>query len=185
MPEERQPTSRRRAVRIAVRVVVPVAFALSLLYLFTDVIRFGYIVSGSMEPTLMPGEYYIVRLHAYDDNTRPARGDIVVFEGPDGSPYVKRVVGLPDDLIYILGGNVWLDGRWLAEPYLKERPGVAPPIAVAVPEGQVFVLGDNRNFSEDSRDYGPVPVSKIMGRVTRIVWPLGRARTLAPPDYGR
>jgi len=183
MSASAQPAARRRALRIAIRVVVPVVFALSLYYLFTHVIRFGYIVSGSMEPTLEQGEYYVVRLHAYRNQSLPERGQIIVFEGPDGSPYVKRVVGLPGDRLYIVGGNVWLNGGWLTEPYLKERPGLSPPITLEMPEDRVFVLGDNRNLSEDSRDYGPVPADNIIGLVTRIVWPLRQARVLAPPDH--
>lgn len=175
--------SGRRALRVTIRIVVPVVFALSLYHLFTDVIRFGYVVSRSMEPTLKPGEYYIVSLHAYRDGTRPRRGDIIVFTGPDGLPYVKRVVGLPGDRLYLVGGMVWVNGGRLTEPYLKEQPGLGPPLALKVPADRVFVLGDNRNFSEDSRDYGPVPLDQIMGRVTRIIWPLRHARTPAPPGY--
>lgn len=184
MSASTQPAAGRRTLRITIRVVVPIVFALALYYLFTQVIRFGYVVSGSMEPELQPGEYYVVRLHAFRDRSLPKRGQIIVFEGPDGSPYVKRVVGLPGDRLYIVGGNVWLNGRWLNEPYLKERPGLSPPIALQIPEDRVFVLGDNRNFSEDSRDYGPVPAANIMGLVTRVVWPLRRARPLTAPDYG-
>lgn len=172
-----------RALRIGMRLVVPAVFALALYHVFTDVIRFGYIMSKSMEPTLTVGEYYIIRLHPYEGQTRPQRGEIIVFTGPDGSPYVKRVIGLPGDRLYLLGGVVWLNGQRLSEPYVKEPPKMGRPVAVRVPTDHVFVLGDNRNLSEDSRDYGPVPLSRVIGSVTRVVWPLRQARKLTPPDY--
>ncbi len=170
-------------MRVVVRVVVPVVFAFSLWYVFTHVIRFGYIVSRSMEPTLKIGEYYIVRLHDYGGDDSPRRGDIIVFTGADGAPYVKRVIGLGGERFLIAGGNVWLDGGWLREPYLKEQPDLAPPVLVTVPEGSVYVMGDNRNLSEDSRDAGPLPLDQIMGRVTRVVWPLDQIRRFGRVQY--
>jgi len=183
MPAPTEPARRPRGALVAVRVVVPVVFALSLWYLFTNVIRFGYIVSTSMEPTLLVGDYYIVRLHAYTAQRPPQRGDVIVFVAADGDPYVKRVIGLSGERFLVFGGSVWLDGRWLPEPYLKERPGLAPPVAVTVPAGSVYVMGDNRNFSADSRDAGPVPLEQIMGRVIRIVWPSDRMRVMEPIAY--
>jgi len=183
MPASAEPTRRRRGVRLAVRIVVPVLFAFSLWYLFTHVIRFGYTISGSMEPTLEIGDYYVVRLHAYDARHRPRRGDIIVFAAADGDAYVKRVVGLSGERFVVVGGNVLLNGRWLSEPYLKEQPGGGSPVAVTVPEDSVYVMGDNRNVSADSRDDGPVPGDRIMGRVTRIAWPLDHARVFGAVSY--
>jgi len=183
MPRSDEPTRTRRHVRVAVRVGVPVVFAFSLWYVFTHVIRLGYIISGSMEPTLKIGEYYTVRLHDYNGDDSPRRGDIIVFTAADGEPYVKRVVGLGGERFLVVGGNVWLDGQWLREPYLKEQPELAPPVLVAVPEGSVYVMGDNRNFSEDSRDAGPLPLDQIMGRVTRVVWPLNQMRSFGRVQY--
>ncbi len=183
MPESRPPADRRRAVRIAVRIVMPVLFALSLWFTFTHIVRFGYVVSSSMEPALQVGDYYTVRLDSYRADRRPERGDVIVYAGPDGAPYVKRVIGLGGDPLVLVGGRVWFQDRWLREPYVKERPFVSPPRSLVVPRGSVFVLGDNRNLSEDSRDYGPVPLERVMGRATKIVWPLERACSLERVEY--
>ncbi len=183
MSPSAEPIRRRRGALVAVRVVVPVVFAFSLWYLFTHVVRFGYVVSRSMEPTLQVADYYLLRLHAYDLEHPPQRGDLIVFTAPDGTPWVKRVIGLGGERLLVAGGNVWLNGKWLPEPYLKERPRVAPPMPAEVPEGSVYVMGDNRNLSEDSRDDGPVPVDQIMGRVIRIVWPPDRARVFETVRY--
>ncbi len=173
----------KRGVRVALRVVVPVAFAVLLWYLFTHVARFGTVVSSSMEPTLQIGDYYVLRLDAYDDEAVPQRGDIVVYTGPDGAKYVKRVIAVGNDRVGIAFGRVWLNDRWLKEPYIKERQFPEPPLLGQVPPGHVFVLGDNRNLSEDSRDYGPIPTDRIIGRVNRILWPIGRIRNLGPVEY--
>ncbi|MGD9498505.1 MAG: signal peptidase I [Armatimonadota bacterium] len=183
MPESAQPRRRARGLRLLVRVAVPVLFAASLTYVFTRVIRFGYVVSSSMEPALQVGDFYIVRLDAYRDGSQPRRGDVVVYAGPDDEPYVKRVVGLGGELLWLVGGRVWLADGWLREPYVKELPSPDWPVLVRVPEGSVFVLGDNRNLSEDSRDHGPVPLSRLLGRATRVVWPLGHLKVLADVDY--
>lgn len=185
MSEALSTSPRRRGLRIAVRVVVPLLFALALWHLFTHVVRFGYVTSRSMEPTLQPGDYYILALNAYREGSVPERGDIIVYYNYDGTPYVKRVIARGGETIILIGGRVWLNGALLAEPYLKERPFPARPIAVTVPQNHVFVLGDNRNLSEDSRDLGPIPLDRVMGRVTRIVWPLSRARVFTPVNYSR
>jgi signal peptidase I len=161
-------------MRVATRVLIPVAFAGLLWFLLTDVLRFGTVVSDSMSPTLEIGDYYILRLDTYANGQEPRRGDVVVFYGPDSEAYVKRVIGVENDLIGIAGGRVWLNQKWLVEPYLKEQPVTEIPLAVRIPEDHLFVLGDNRNQSEDSRDYGPIPVEVVLGRVTDTVWPPSR-----------
>jgi len=173
----------RRGLRIAVRVVVPLLFALGMWYMFTHMVRFGNVPSKSMEPTLQPNDWYVLRLDAYRHHG-PRHGDTIVFIGADGAPYLKRVIAVPGDKVAIVGGIVWLNGKPLDEPYIKERQLVESPIAGTVPADSYFVLGDNRNESADSRDTGFVPAGAIMGRATRIIWPLGRARSLALPAAG-
>jgi signal peptidase I len=169
---------------LAVRIFVPLLFALSLWLVFAHVMRFGYVVSRSMEPTLLVGDYYTVRLHQFTPQDPPHRGDVIVFVAADGTPYVKRVIGLGGESLVVVGGNVFIGRQRLHEPYLKETPYVGPPLLVHVPDGTVYVMGDNRNFSEDSRDDGPVPLDQVMGRVTRVVWPMAHAHKLEPVDYG-
>lgn len=159
------------------RVVLPIVFALGLWHVFTNVVCFGYVFSASMEPTCAEGDWYIVRLDAYRDHG-PERGDIIVYTDEEGELYLKRVIAVSGDEIAIINGVVWLNGRPLDEPYLKERTQPERPIMGKVRDGRLCVLGDNRNFSADSRDTGFIAVEAVMGRVTRIVWPRERARSL-------
>jgi len=125
------------------------------------------------------GDYYTLRLDAYRHRS-PQRGEIIVFIGPDGEPYVKRVIGLPGEEVVIRDGIVFIDGRALSEPYLKERPQPELPLRGVAPEDHYVVLGDNRNHSADSRDIGYVPREAIIGQATAVVWPREHARSLRP-----
>ncbi|HEY1443459.1 MAG TPA: signal peptidase I [Acidimicrobiales bacterium] len=171
--------------------VVAVALVVALL-LRTYVIATYSIPSGSMEPTLQVGDRIVVNklsyhLHGID------RSDIIVFStppnedcaGPPVADLVKRVIGLPGETIALSGGNVVLDGRVLREPWLpaSERgrtyPGPSPaPYSLhhpfRIPEGDVYVMGDNRTLSCDSRYWGPIKKSTIVGKVDLRIWPLSR-----------
>jgi signal peptidase I len=174
--------SRGRLWRVILRIVIPVLFALGLWHIFTNMARFGTVVSESMNPTLQVGDYYVLRVDAYNDRV-PQRGDVVVFDRPGEGTFIKRIIGIGGDRIGIGRGRVWLNGAWLKEPYLKENPVTELPMATVVPDGHLFVLGDNRNKSEDSRDYGPIPAGNVMGKVTKILWPLDRAHGFGPVEY--
>ena len=119
-------------------------------------------------------------------------GDIVVFThpprdhcgGPAGTDLVKRVIALPGQTIYSAGGILYVDGRRLREPYLPPYDPLGPPIPGAtrqdpfhVPRGQFYVMGDNRAISCDSRFWGPIKGSSIIGRVVMLLWHDGR------PDF--
>lgn len=149
-----------------------------------------YIPSASMEPTLEKGDRVLVNKLSYDFHD-VRRGDVVVFEippesiGPDGiKDLIKRVIGLPGDTIETRGGIVYVNDRRLTEPYLltgtltgDPNDGSNPPIdRQVVPVGRVFVMGDNRGNSHDSRysDRGPIPISSVVGRAFVLVWPPGK-----------
>lgn len=124
----------------------------------------------SMNPTLQDGEYILVNRLAYKLGS-PARGDIVVFSFPmdPKQDLIKRVIGLPGETISVQGGKVMVNGMPLDEPYIA-----APPIydgTWEVPEGQLFVLGDNRNESKDSHEWGLLPMQNVVGRAILIYWP--------------
>jgi signal peptidase I len=145
-----------------------------------------YIPSESMVPTLQTGDRVLVnkmsyRLHDID------RGDVVVFERPasgqnrckpsyvwaagsDIKDLIKRVIGLPGDRIEGRDGKIFVNGQQLVEPYLQLSTG--PFETVTVPDGCVFVMGDNRPFSQDSRVFGPIPEDLVVGRAFVRVWPL-------------
>ena len=148
-----------------------------------------YIPSGSMEPTLHEDDRVLVNKLSYRLGD-VERGDIVVFHKPDDAPgdiddFIKRVIGLPGETISFSGGTVFIDGQALLEDYVEgarttnSSPirGCAnePPVAdtCTVPADTVFVMGDNRGGSTDSRSFGPIEVDSIVGRAFLKVWPLG------------
>jgi signal peptidase I len=172
-----------------------------------------FIPTGSMEPTLMPGDRVLVNKVPYYFGD-PGRGDIIVFENPNGSQgpdrsivggffhwlgeglgvsgqcdpdqpesgcetdYIKRVVGLPGDTVEGIKGSVYVNGSKLSEPYL-DGVRTAPFAEHTVPEGYLFVMGDNRGNSLDSRfSLGDVPIGNVIGKAFVIMWPPGRAGLL-------
>lgn len=125
----------------------------------------------SMEPTLHTNQRLIVEKISYRFHG-PRRGDIVVLKFPEHGEelLIKRVIGLPGEKMEIHDGTVYIDGRPLDEPYLTQKtPGNMP--AVVVPPLHVFVLGDNRSASNDSRVFGPVPIANIVGKAWLSYWP--------------
>lgn len=149
------------------------AFAVGLIILF-DVkgIQFYLVPSESMEPTLMKSDY----IGGFKvDPSDLKRGDIVVFSGAtsDEDFYVKRVIGLPGDTLEIWNGFVYVDGRKLEEPYVAHRGNeYLPP--VKIPEGRIFIMGDNRTNSTDSRTFGPVSIRRVDARISFIYNPISR-----------
>lgn len=151
----------------------------------------------SMQHTLEPEQYVLVdkltpRFDAYK------RGDIVVFTPPpdwvqdDGTPFIKRVIGLGGDTVDIHDGNVYINGTKLVEDYLYAEPPSAPPQPTTVqgdqhswtvPQGDLFLMGDHRANSEDSRTFGTVAVSQVIGRAWLRYWPLDTFGILPTPTY--
>ena len=125
------------------------------------------VLTGSMEGTIMT-QSRVFGLRTGFLTSPPARGDIIVFESPlpeeFTEPFIKRVIALPGEEIAITGGVVHINGRPLAESYVVEdiRQDFSP---VIVPYGTLFVMGDNRNYSRDSRDWGAIPKDSIIGRI--------------------
>jgi signal peptidase I len=181
-------------------VLILLAIALAIL-LKTFVVQAFYIPSGSMEPALEPGDRVLVNKAFYE----PSRFDIIVFADPkDGTSsdrgvvdgflhwlsegigfarpehedFIKRVIGLPGEVIEIRRHIVTVNGRELREPYLTEeaRASMSDFGPVTVPEGALFMMGDNRGNSNDSRaGLGFVPVDKVIGRAFVLIWPPSRA----------
>ena len=151
----------------------------------------------SMENTLQPGQYVLV------DKLTPrwasyARGDIVVFDPPpswvaqtNGVPLIKRVTGLPGDRVEIRRGKVYVNDFVLDEPYLFAEDGVAQPTEPGsegesqwlVPTGDLFVMGDHRESSADSRTFGPIDLGLVVGRAWLRYWPIDSFGLLPKPTY--
>ena len=140
-----------------------------------------FIPSNSMDPTLHIGDRLIVDKISYRWDS-PSRGDIVVFVPPPqlteygygkGQAFIKRIIGEPGHTVQVTHGQVFLDGSPLAESYTLEPPNY-DMLPVAIPEGYLFVMGDNRNDSNDSHVWGVLPQENIIGRAWFRFWPLDR-----------
>lgn len=157
---------------IEVVVIVTAAFVLALL-IQQFVVKPFYIPSPSMRPTLMEGDRVLVSRFIYRFQ-EPERGDIVVFHPPrnEEQDYIKRVVGLAGDRVAVKDGRLYVNGEAQVEPYLQEQQIKNDYAEITVPPDSIFVMGDNRNNSGDSRFFGPVAVDEIVGESFLIYWPL-------------
>ena len=181
------------------------AFVIALLikyFIFTPTL----VRQGSMTPTILDGERVLINRLVRTFNMEIKRGDNVTLEKPSSeadetqiakydtirglknkfvyyvleltkTSYIKRVIGLPGEHVYIANGEVYINDEKLDEPYLTEgletpRRGVF--YDVQVPEGCIFVMGDNRTGSLDSREFGCIPLDKVEGRVSIRIWPLNK-----------
>jgi len=153
------------------------------LLLLVGVLRFivwqPYVISSnSMEPTLLTGDRILVNRIVYR-SSGPARGDIVVFVYPKdpSRTFVKRVIAVEGERVELRGNQVFVNEQLVQEPYLKG--GDYPPYGPeTVPKDKVFVLGDNRRESEDSREWGLLPQSSLIGKAWLIYNPFSRANFL-------
>lgn len=201
----------RRGLKQGAREVAETLLLALLIYVGVQAIVPPYAVEGkSMNPTLEDGERLLVNrsVYAHFDVNRlwnllpgidrqvpdvvypfspPERGDIVVLQPPVASdrPYIKRVIGLTGDRVAIHDGAVWINGDLLGEPYLRgvETRCDAPHCDLIVPEGMVFVLGDNRGHSSDSRYFGPVPLDNVIGKAWLANWPPAEIGFVPHADY--
>ena len=140
-----------------------------------------YIVDGpSMRPTLQHEERLVVSKFIYKLRD-PERGEVLIFRYPrdPSRDFIKRVIAVGGDTLEIKDGRVYLNGQMQTEDYILEKTRTEYP-KVTVPEGTVFVMGDNRNNSDDSRfaDVGFVPFDLIKGKALMIFWPLDKIQTL-------
>lgn len=136
-------------------------------------------VSGlSMAPHIASGEVVLINTIVYRMHT-PARGDIIAFhhDAPTPETYIKRVIGLPGDRVRIDRGTVFVNGSQLDESYVRYADGRSFP-EVTVPAGALYVLGDNRADSDDSRFWGFVPEDAVLGKAVAGIWPLGHVGAL-------
>ena len=174
-PEPQAPVQEKLDLkRFMVDLFETVGLAL-ILFLVINTVSARVRVDGfSMLPTLHDSEFVLVNKLAYRTGT-PTRGDIIVFRSintPD-LDLIKRVIGLPGDKVVIQGGKVAVNGQTLNEPYINAAPNY--PGEWQVPEGYLFVLGDNRNDSSDSHAWGFLPLQNVIGKALLIYWP--------PPEW--
>jgi signal peptidase I len=160
--------------RFVLDLLETVGLALILFVIINAVSARVRVDGSSMLPTLRDGEFVLVNKLAYRLGS-PTRGDIIVFRSTTEADLdlIKRVVGLPGDRVTIGGGHVSVNGQTLTETYINAAPNYNGEWRV--PEGDLFVLGDNRNDSSDSHMWGYLPEQNVIGKALLIYWP--------PPEW--
>jgi signal peptidase I len=159
-------------VKAHLREILITLLVVLLLYLGLQALFQSFRVEGgSMNPSFHNGQFLMVNKALYHFHS-PQRGDVIVFHPPinPDQAYIKRVIGLPGDRVEIREGKVYIDGKLLKEePVMESIPGSYP--GMKIPEGEYFVLGDNRDNSNDSRKGWTVPKENIIGKVWFCYWP--------------
>ncbi len=178
-------------VRNAVTEIAVTAVLAVVIYIIvqTFVVQTYQVEQQSMEPGIEPGQHLLVdKLSPHFDDY--SRGDIIVFHPPDGAPddtpYIKRVIGVAGDHVQIKTGSVFVNGVRLIEPYVDATlnpDGTTGDGSWDVPAGDLWVMGDHRSQSSDSRAFGFVPVSSVIGRAWLRFWPLDTLTILQTPTY--
>ncbi|WP_462409252.1 signal peptidase I [Neobacillus sp. Marseille-QA0830] len=156
-------------------------------FLFAPIVVDGL----SMMPTLKDQDRMIVNKLSYKMG-EPNRFDIIVFHAPENKDYIKRVIGLPGDTIEYKNDTLYVNGKAYKEPYLDEYKKqvqgspLTDPFTLeeiigrkTVPEGELFVMGDNRRFSKDSRHIGTISMDKVIGKTSVVYWPLKDAHIVS------
>ena len=197
MAKSKQKPQHNSLVELVTIVAVALGLALGIQAFLVKPFR---IPSESMVPTLQIGQRVLVDRVSFRFS-EPDRGDIVVFKPPAGQPsvcgverptdqpcpegtpgrsdenFIKRVVGLPGDHLKVLEGSVYIDGKRQDEPFARLDTECATcnlPREITVPDGEYYMMGDNRGESADSREWGPVPKKWIIGKAFMTYWPPGR-----------
>lgn len=203
-PVEPAPRRRSRTMDALVEIVTTIVLAVVLYVVIqTFVVQTYRVEMNSMEPTLLPNQHLLIdkltpRFDTY------SRGDVVVFHPPQtqrgdvssscengryddtDTPFIKRVIGVPGDTVQVKNGGVLVNGVRLNEPYVDTDGNTVPLTDIStwnVPDGCLFVLGDHRSRSQDSREFGMVKISEVIGRAWLRFWPINTFGILQTPTY--
>ena len=173
--EQSASNSYRQPTELVVREIIETLLLTFFIFWLVHSLIGRYRIDGSsMNPTLQDGEYLIINNLGYLMD-EPEKGDIVVFRHPRNElNLIKRVVGVPGDQVEINNRTVWINGEVQEEPFIADSPNYGG--SWVVPDGQYFVLGDNRNNSSDSHSWGFLPVENLLGKALFVYWP--------PSDWG-
>jgi len=163
------------------QILITIILAAVVFFLLQATLKSSIVVLTSMQPNFQPGQRLIVNRVVYKLH-EPERGDVIIFPNPNNpsEEFIKRIIGLPGETIEIKDEAVYINDAKLEEPYIKE-PTRKPFPKQKIPEGEYFVLGDNRNNSIDSRQGWTVPQKSIIGKVWLSIWPPSEWRIV--PDY--
>lgn len=181
MPSKKSDDRPKGSLPVLLELLKSAFYILAIAFLIRYFLVQPFIVEGSsMEPNFLNQEYLLVNKVSYQIK-EPRRGDVIVFR-PVESPYlnyIKRVIGLPGETVEIKNGKVWIDGKELEEDYLAKDiktliSGSAKTSTATLKNDQYFVLGDNRQFSKDSREIGIIPKINIVGPTWVVVYPFNK-----------
>jgi signal peptidase I len=180
IPENNPPKMISNGLRFVLDILQTIVLALLLYFAIDLIIARVKVDNISMKPTLQPGEFLLINKFSYKFGA-PGIGDIIVFHYPldPQRDFIKRVIGLAGDTVQIGSGKVLVNGQALEESYISAEPSYDG--TWKVPEGYLFVLGDNRNQSSDSHIWGFVPDNYVLGKALVIYWPITNLRILTHP----
>lgn len=155
-------------------IVITIVMAIVIFFLLQATVQSYVVVYNCMEPNFQEGDRLLVNKVVYYFH-QPERGDVVILHPPFDPKltYIKRVIALPGDTVEVKMSAVYVNGAKLYEPYIKEPPTYTLN-QKKIPDGQYFVLGDNRNSAYDSYEWGTLPRQNIIGKAWLIVWPLDK-----------
>jgi len=153
------------------QVLVTIIFAVAIFFALQTTIQTSIVVGRSMEPSFQQGQRVLVNKAVYYLH-QPERGDVIVFHPPNnlGTDYIKRIIALPIDTVEIKMGAVYINGSPMDEPYIKNPPAYTLQ-QLDITDSEYFVLGDNRNNSNDSHNGWTVPHENIVGKAWISIWP--------------
>ena len=177
--EPTQPEAQTSGCWVVLREVVETLLLAGLLFLVINGLTARVRVDGpSMEPSFHDRDRIVVSKVSYFIGDIQ-RGDVIVFPAPlsPDEDYIKRVIGLPGDRIKVIGGYVYVNDIPLDEPYIMSPP-LTTMSEIVVPAESVFVMGDNRNVSSDSRAWGALPIENIVGKAVFVYWPFTAMRVV-------
>jgi signal peptidase I len=177
--EAEKPYQKRKWIYSVLEVLQMLLFVLILYLVINLAFERVEVLTPSMENTLAVGDRLVVNKLAYL-RREPDFGEVIVFNPPIESeaPFIKRLIGTPGDEIRITDGSVFLNGDRLDEPYLMEAMQLEEEQSWIIPEGFLFVMGDNRNASNDSRSWGFVSREQVIGKAVFIFWPFGHIKKI-------
>jgi signal peptidase I len=161
-------------------IIVTALIAVFSFFILHASIQSCLVVGPSMEPTVVSSQRLLINKIEYVIHP-PERGDIIVFQPPNKQQpdYIKRVIGLPGDTVEVKTGHVYVNGKILDEPYIKDEPSYSVP-AKQLAQDNYFVLGDNRNNSNDSHNGWTIPRESIVGKAWLRIWPLDNLGVIPP-----
>jgi signal peptidase I len=170
-------------MKIFREVAITVLIAVAVFALLRLTVQSYTVVMSSMEPNFQEGECIMVNKVCYR-SSGPERGQVIVFDPPFDSPhpFIKRIIGLPGEVVEVRDEKVFVNGIPLEEEYVMALPSYTMP-ATEVPENEYFVLGDNRNNSNDSHSGWMVPGANIIGKAWFVYWPPSKLRVVRHYSY--